>query len=82
MGQKTNPIGFRLGINKAWDSLWFDERRFADKLEGSISKIAIPTTINAKLNLFTFTLVLCMVKSLKRSYVFLGYFLVIYKSTF
>ena len=23
MGQKVNPIGFRLGINKDWDSKWF-----------------------------------------------------------
>jgi small subunit ribosomal protein S3 len=32
LGQKTNPIGFRLGINKTWKSLWFDERQFAKKL--------------------------------------------------
>lgn len=32
MGQKTNPIGFRLGINKSWKSLWFDEKDFAKKL--------------------------------------------------
>ena len=23
MGQKINPIGFRLGINRTWDSRWF-----------------------------------------------------------
>src|SRR5208282_1733951 len=23
MGQKVNPIGFRLGINRTWDSRWF-----------------------------------------------------------
>ena len=23
MGQKVNPIGLRLGINKTWDSRWF-----------------------------------------------------------
>ncbi len=23
MGQKVNPIGFRLGINRGWDSLWY-----------------------------------------------------------
>ena len=23
MGQKVNPIGFRLGINKTWDSKWY-----------------------------------------------------------
>ncbi|MCK5737625.1 30S ribosomal protein S3 [bacterium] len=33
MGQKTNPIGFRLGIIKSWDSNWFDERNFAAKLK-------------------------------------------------
>ena len=32
MGQKTNPIGLRLGINRTWFSNWFDERRFAEKL--------------------------------------------------
>jgi len=33
MGQKTNPIGLRLGIIKGWDSNWFDERNFAGKLQ-------------------------------------------------
>ncbi len=33
MGQKTNPIGFRLGITKSWNSSWFDEKNFAPKLE-------------------------------------------------
>lgn len=33
MGQKTNPIGIRLGINKSWKSLWFDEKNFSKKLE-------------------------------------------------
>lgn len=32
MGQKTNPIGFRLGVNKTWLSTWFDEQNFAEKL--------------------------------------------------
>lgn len=32
MGQKTNPIGLRLGVHRAWDSVWFDEKNFADKL--------------------------------------------------
>ena len=32
MGQKTHPIGFRLGIIKTWDSKWFDEKKFAAKL--------------------------------------------------
>ena len=36
MGQKTNPIGLRLGINRAWDSIWFDEKNFADRLKEDI----------------------------------------------
>jgi small subunit ribosomal protein S3 len=32
MGQKVNPIGLRLGINKSWDSRWFAGKDFADKL--------------------------------------------------
>ena len=32
MGQKTNPIGFRLGITKSWDSNWYDEKGFSGKL--------------------------------------------------
>jgi len=32
LGQKTNPIGLRLGINKSWDSVWFDDKNFAEKL--------------------------------------------------
>lgn len=26
MGQKVNPIGLRLGINKTWDSRWFSDK--------------------------------------------------------
>ena len=36
MGQKTNPIGLRLGINRGWDSVWFDEKNYADKLREDI----------------------------------------------
>ena len=32
MGQKTNPIGLRLGIVKSWNSSWFDEKNYADML--------------------------------------------------
>ncbi len=32
MGQKVNPIGFRLGINKTWSSKWFAERNYSDLL--------------------------------------------------
>ncbi len=30
MGQKVNPIGFRLGIVKTWDSRWFAGKKYAD----------------------------------------------------
>ncbi|NIA28522.1 MAG: 30S ribosomal protein S3 [Calditrichaeota bacterium] len=33
MGQKTNPIGFRLGVIRSWDSKWFDEKNFDKKLK-------------------------------------------------
>jgi small subunit ribosomal protein S3 len=33
LGQKTHPVGFRLGVNKTWKSSWFDEQNFAGKLE-------------------------------------------------
>ncbi len=32
MGQKINPIGFRLGINRTWDSRWFAARGEYGKL--------------------------------------------------
>ncbi len=32
MGQKTNPIGFRLGVIRTSDSNWFDDKHFDDKL--------------------------------------------------
>ena len=30
MGQKVNPIGFRLGIVKTWESRWFASDKYAD----------------------------------------------------
>ena len=59
MGQKSNPIGLRLGINKTWDSIWFDEKNYADRIKedlvirnfvlsryptASISKVGIKRT--------------------------------------
>ncbi len=59
MGQKTHPIGLRLGIIKTWDSRWFAKNDFASLLEederirrylrqklmnASISKIEIERT--------------------------------------
>ena len=26
MGQKVNPIGFRLGVNRSWDSIWYAKK--------------------------------------------------------
>ena len=26
MGQKVNPVGFRLGINRGWDSIWYAKK--------------------------------------------------------
>ena len=60
MGQKVNPIGFRLGIVKGWDSAWFDSKSYVDKLvednkirnyikvripKGGISKVIIERTL-------------------------------------
>ncbi|MDA0998090.1 MAG: 30S ribosomal protein S3 [Proteobacteria bacterium] len=36
MGQKVNPIGFRLGINRTWDSRWFADANYADLLHQDI----------------------------------------------
>ena len=60
MGQKTNPIGNRLGIIRGWDSNWYGGRKFEQKLveddkirkylnarlaKASISKIYIERTL-------------------------------------
>ena len=37
MGQKTQPIGFRLGINRTWDSRWFGGKSYADLLHQDIN---------------------------------------------
>ena len=47
MGQKTNPIGLRLGINRSWDSVWFDEKNYAEKLH---EDIILRNYINSRLN--------------------------------
>jgi small subunit ribosomal protein S3 len=36
MGQKTHPIGFRIGITKPWESKWFAEKNFAKFLAEDI----------------------------------------------
>lgn len=37
MGQKVNPVGLRLGINKTWDSRWFSQRDFAKHLNEDLN---------------------------------------------
>ena len=32
MGQKVNPIGMRVGINRTWDSRWFSDKNYAERL--------------------------------------------------
>jgi len=32
MGQKVNPVGLRLGINRTWDSRWFAKRDYSNLL--------------------------------------------------
>ncbi|RCL86175.1 30S ribosomal protein S3 [bacterium] len=36
LGQKVNPIGLRLGVNRSWDSVWFDEKNFASRVNEDI----------------------------------------------
>ena len=36
MGQKVNPIGLRVGINRGWDSVWYSKENFRDNLHEDI----------------------------------------------
>lgn len=47
MGQKVNPTGLRLGINRTWDSRWFADANYADLLH---EDIAIRKFLNKKLS--------------------------------
>jgi small subunit ribosomal protein S3 len=69
LGQKVNPIGFRLGVIKTWDSKWYAEADYAKLLHedlklraflkkrlyaSGISKIEIERAANkAKINIYT-----------------------------
>ena len=69
MGQKTHPIGFRLGVIKQWNSRWYAEKNFADLLyedmvlrrylrkrlgHASLSNVGIERTVReVTINLFT-----------------------------
>ena len=46
MGQKTNPIGNRLGIIKGWESNWYGGRDYADKV---VEDDKIRTYLNARI---------------------------------
>lgn len=37
MGQKVNPVGFRLLNNKNWESIWYDKKNYAKKLISDIT---------------------------------------------
>ncbi len=37
MGQKVNPIGLRLGINRTWDSRWFAGKTYGNLLHEDIA---------------------------------------------
>jgi len=36
MGQKVNPVGLRLGVNRTWDSRWYADGEYADLLHEDI----------------------------------------------
>jgi small subunit ribosomal protein S3 len=36
LGQKVNPIGFRLGVIRSWDSKWYEEKNYARWLHQDI----------------------------------------------
>jgi len=46
LGQKTHPIGNRLGITKTWDSRWYLKKGYADQL---LEDIAIRKEIKKRL---------------------------------
>ena len=46
MGQKTHPIGIRLGITRTWDSRWYLKKGYADQL---LEDLTIKKEIKAKL---------------------------------
>ena len=37
MGQKVNPIGFRIGVTRTWDSRWFSKRDYAKLLHEDLA---------------------------------------------
>lgn len=69
MGQKTNPVGFRLGVTRTWDSRWYTKKNYAELLhedikirkylkkklyQAGISKIEIERAANkVKVNIYS-----------------------------
>lgn len=69
MGHKVNPIGFRVGVNRTWDSRWFADDNYSEKLiqdlklrefvqdrlkAAGISKVVIERAAqNTKVNVYT-----------------------------
>jgi small subunit ribosomal protein S3 len=69
MGQKTHPVGFRLGVIRSWSSKWYEEKQYTtwlhedirlkrfikDKLHhAGVSSIEIERAANkAKINIYT-----------------------------
>jgi len=69
MGQKTHPIGFRLGVIRTWTSKWYEEKQYAkwlhedihlkrfikEKLQhAGVSSIEVERAANkAKINIYT-----------------------------
>ncbi len=41
MGQKINPVGFRLGIIRGWDSNWFGGKDYSAQTQPPMSASAI-----------------------------------------
>ncbi|MBM4420379.1 MAG: 30S ribosomal protein S3 [Chloroflexi bacterium] len=37
MGQKVNPVGYRLGVTKTWNAKWFADRTYRDLLKEDIA---------------------------------------------
>ena len=66
MGQKVNPIGLRLKINRTWDSNWYADKNFANFLhedlkikkvisqkvkDAGLSKVLIERSSSKKMNI-------------------------------
>jgi len=69
MGQKVNPVGLRLNVNKTWDSRWFADKNYSTQLledlkirnfldkelkKASVSRVVIERVAN-KINVIIFS---------------------------